>query len=593
MYKRIAVIDTGCNSKYIGKNPIFGYSIVIKNGCAKKALCYNDYIGHGTAVTCIIDQQVRNSQIVVIKIDEKYCRKHGIARWLFEALKYIYENEHFDVVNISLGYTARDDGNSVERICDKIRKKGTIIVSAFDNNGIVSYPAMFHSVIGVDSSPLLDIGKYIYVDKNVNVIASIKRWNLPTACGEYCKSYGNSFLAPEFSAKIYNWLSQGICPDEIEQILQREAWKIVDNLEEKTFGEKRTIDIRKAITYPFNKEISTLSRFEDQLNFDIIGYYDHPLLGKVGTDIGAAFQCANSHKIKSITDLNWSDDFDTVILSHVETLSQILQRNIVEQVIEACLFYHKNLFLFDEDDCFVSKAYSELVALFEEKGLWIHKPSKMTNLNLQWGGKLFNTSCPVLCVAGTDSAQGKFTLQIMLRKLLKKQNVKVSNFGTEPSSELFGFEGVYTFGYNADMPYAGWKNIIAVNHTLHQLDEIPADIIITGLQSRTIAPNAAAFKSYPIRQQEFIVGCSPDAYVLCVNTKDPFNYIKRTIKYLESVFPSKVIALCMNDVSHSSKWHSPKVLRLKYTLMLRKRVYSLSSEKSLEKLSKYIIRYYQ
>ena len=75
----------------------------------------------------------------------------------------------------------------------------------------------------------------------------------------------------------------------------------------------------------------------------------------------------------------------------------------------------------------------------------------------------------------------------------------MSNFGTEPTSELLGFEGIYTFGYNAYMPFEGWKNIIAINYALQKLERDSPDIIITGLQSRTIVPNIAAFKSYPIK----------------------------------------------------------------------------------------------
>lgn len=256
-------------------------------------------------------------------------------------------------------------------------------------------------------------------------------------------------------------------------------------------------------------------------------------------------------------------------------------------------FNELDLFLFDEDICFEKYSYAELVELFEQNGLWIHRPQKRTALDLQWGGKLYDIHCPVLCIAGTDSRQGKFTLQVTLRKFLKKRNIKVSNFGTEPSSELFGFEGVYTFGYNAYMPYEGWKNILAVNHALHQLETESPDIIITGLQSRTIVPDIAAFKSYPIKQQEFISGCSPDTYILCINMDDSLIYIRRTIKYLESVFPSKVIALCMNDIMYSKGRLSLLIIQCMYMLKFGKKVFRLSSGKSLDRLSKHIIHYYK
>ena len=592
LYNRIAVIDTGCNPNYIGRNNICGYSLIIKKGQVEKISNYADHIGHGTAVICIIDQMVSNSQIVAIKIDESYCKKKGVSKWLYAALKHIYENECFDVINISLGCYESDTVNCIEEICNKINQKGTIIVSAFDNNGIMSYPASFHSVIGIDSNPLLEVGKYIYVDEVVNIVAGSKKWNLPKICNEYSKSYGNSFVCPEFAAQIYNWLLEGIRPDKIKDILKSNAQQIVEE-HGRDIRTKNIVHIKKAITYPFSKEISVLARFEDMLDFDIYGYYDHPLLGKINTDIGKSYNCNNLHKIQSIYDLNWSDDFDTVILSHVDMLSHTLRTNIAEQFIETCLLHKKNLYLFDENDHFGKYSYIDLLKMFEKNDLWVKKPEKNHAINSQWGGKLYNTNSPILCVAGTDSSQGKFTVQVALRKFMRKQNIRVSNFGTEPSSELLGFEGIYTLGYNAYMPFEGWKNIIAIYHSLHQVENNSPDIIITGLQSRTIVPNVAAFKSYPIKQQEFITACSPDTYVLCVNVDDRWSYIKRTIKYLESVFPSKVVALCINDVSSNISSLRLIGLKIGYKLIFRKRAFCLSSEKSLYRLAKHIIHYYK
>lgn len=585
-------MDTGCNPNYKGKNNICGYSLIFNRENILKIEKYDDSVGHGTAVTCIVDQMVSGAQIVVIKIDEDYCRKNGISKWLHAALNYIYLTEEFDVINISLGCYESDIINDIEEICKKLSQRGTILVSAFDNNGIMSYPASFDCVIGVDSNPLLEAGKYVYVDDVVNIISGEKKWNLPKMCNDYSKSYGNSFLAPEFTALIYNWLMKGIRPENIKNVLMQNAKQKINEYQCSICAEDE-ISIEKAITYPFSKEISVIARFEDMLNFDIYGYYDHPLLGKINTDIGTTFCCNNSQRIRSINDLDWSENFDTVILGHVDILSQTLRINIVEQIIEGCLQHKKNLFLFDEKDYYGKYSYEELTLLFKKCKLWIKKPEKRRIIDTQWGGKLYNIGCPVLCVAGTDSSQGKFTVQIALRKYLKKQNVNVSSFGSEPSSRLLGFEGVYTFGYNAYMPFEGWKNIIAINHTLHQLAKNSPDIIITGLQSRTITPKVAAFKSYPIKQQEFITACAPDTYILCINKNDSLNYIRRTIKYLESIFPSKVIALCVNDALSPISLFKFIVLRIKFGLMFLKRTYCLSSEKSLCKLAMYVIRYYR
>lgn len=148
--------------------------------------------------------------------------------------------------------------------------------------------------------------------------------------------------------------------------------------------------------------------------------------------------------------------------------------------------------------------------------------------------------------------------------------VKKDNLRTEQGIEVF----------------SDWSREKRVSYLNRILD-------ITGLQSRTITPKVAAFKSYPIKQQEFITACAPDTYILCINKNDSLNYIRRTIKYLESIFPSKVIALCVNDALSPISLFKFIVLRIKFGLMFLKRTYCLSSEKSLCKLAMYVIRYYR
>ena len=96
---------------------------------------------------------------------------------------------------------------------------------------------------------------------------------------------------------------------------------------------------------------------------------------------------------------------------------------------------------------------------------------------------------------------------------------------------------------------------------------------------------------YSSKQQEFITACSPDTYVLCINMDDTLSYIKRTIKYLESVFPSKVIALCINDISHPICFIRLLGMRIKYRILFGKKIFRISSEKELNKLAKFVIYY--
>lgn len=52
---------------------------------------------------------------------------------------------------------------------------------------------------------------------------------------------------------------------------------------------------------------------------------------------------------------------------------------------------------------------------------------------------LYRISTPVLAVCGTSSKQGKFTLQLELRKRFCEMGYKVGQIGTEPNSLLLGW----------------------------------------------------------------------------------------------------------------------------------------------------------
>lgn len=53
-------------------------------------------------------------------------------------------------------------------------------------------------------------------------------------------------------------------------------------------------------------------------------------------------------------------------------------------------------------------------------------------------GKLYLVNKPVICVAGTSSSQGKFSLQLSLREKFISAGYRIGQLGTEPTSLLFG-----------------------------------------------------------------------------------------------------------------------------------------------------------
>lgn len=55
-------------------------------------------------------------------------------------------------------------------------------------------------------------------------------------------------------------------------------------------------------------------------------------------------------------------------------------------------------------------------------------------------------------------------------------------------------------------------------------------------------------------QYDFLMGTQPEAIILTINPFDEFDYIKRTIMFLEAAADSKVIAIVIYPVSITDDW---------------------------------------
>ena len=126
-----------------------------------------DKIGHGTAILSILQHgSSPDIKYYIVKIfdDELTCD----AQVLVYALNYIYDNIKCDLINLSLGITGYNHKRELFEVCDKLYKKGIVLVSAFDNDGSVSFPAAFPFVIGVDNNSICK-NRDEYLAKSVKV----------------------------------------------------------------------------------------------------------------------------------------------------------------------------------------------------------------------------------------------------------------------------------------------------------------------------------------------------------------------------------------------------------------------------------------
>lgn len=504
---------------------------------------YGDTIGHGTAIVDILMRIVPDANMYCLKMFDDDL-SISIEKFIY-SLYFILNHIDCDILHISSGITCLESYDEFYNVCKLISEKGIIIVSAFDNDGSISYPAAFPFVIGVDKSdnPNLKISEYEWVDNTViNIRASNSfhrvRWCTPPNTIVRGTSFSSAYISG-YVAKIISFGLSDI--KDIKEYL-RSSSKFVfpsSHVENKRNISGNIKNINKAIVFPFNKEIHSIARFVDTLPFELTGFYDVKYNGKIGRTISSILQCEVDHKIMNYEIINWDDNFDTVILGHCKELSKIINFDLLSYMIEMCKKHHKKVYTFDDISSYISTLDEEYQDLFMFP--YISEEHLIKNRF----GKMRRISKPVLGIWGTSSRQGKFTLQLILRKKFMGSGYRVGQIGTEPSSLLFGFDEVYPMGYNSSVYLQQFDSIQYLNEKMWEIEAGNPDIIIVGSQSGSVPYDTGNILQYPVKQIDFILGTQPDAFVLCVNQFDDINYIIRSIKFLEGITTGKVIALVL------------------------------------------------
>lgn len=555
MNKRIVVIDTGIDVNH----PIFENCNILKKAAVIKGINNNSYemsedfdncedsIGHGTAVMGILCRECpTNVEFIVIKIFES--DEQTSVEMLVYALNYILLNISCDIINISLGTNIYN--MDLEIVCKRIRERGTIIVSAYSNDGCISYPAAFESVIGVDiSSKCKTKDDYIYLcNSPVNILAMGGNHRLAWRDSKYTIRQGASFTAPYITALIFKILQDNATPGEVMHKLKDNAIRVLDKESKENISTEFVWNSsRRIAAFPYNKEIHSIVNFSEMLNGILVDIYDNKYFRNFGKTV-RNFEGSNEYKIKNIENINWQS-FDMLVIGHINEIEQALNQNVKKQLLEGCLLNRKDVFCFD--DVGIS---DENFQKFNKAGLRLMVPNKNT-IKGNKGGRLYMIKSPVVGIMGTSNQQCKFTLQLLLRKKLIEIGYNVGQLGTEPTSLLFGMDSTIHFGYYGTVNREGASFVEYVNEELHKIDKKNKDIIIIGNQAGTIPRFAYNIAHLRIPELEFLVASNPDCVVLCVNIYDDITFIERSILTIENIIDTKVVAIAISPMEYKSDWY--------------------------------------
>ncbi len=518
---------------------------------------FKDDVGHGTAVYNIIKLHNADARCFHVKIFDKYnnCINENV---LLHALKYIYENIECKLINMSLGITVSLQRTELYEICQRLTEKGVVLVSAFDNLEVISYPAAFDNVIGVaSSSDCTRITDVIFINHHiVNVCGKGGLQRVKWITPKYIFTQGNSYAC----AHITGILSKSSCNNTGEALLY------LENIAKKKYARKNDVkqsyvpyipEGSKAALFPFNKEMHSLVRFSHLLRVNIVDIYDVRQSARVNASSNSLLGITNSsaYTIKNIENINW-DSFDILILGHTDELTRMLgNAELVEQIILQAYYNGKYIYSFDNISDIIERHSLSLKQVYYPKTL-------EENIDRMPLGMLYRPWVPMLGVFGTTSKQGKFTLQLILREKLLRDGYCVGQIGTEPSAYLYGMDLCFHFGYHSTANIYRQNMVCYLNSEINNISQKGADIIISGCQSGSVTYDFGNVNYYTFSQSEFLLGTLPDAIVLCVNTYDETDYIKRTIQYLESCVDCKVIAIVVYPMGYNDRLGRSSLVRL-------------------------------
>lgn len=594
---KVVIVDSGINRthKVFEKSGVNICSLQYESGRITFSDEDNDSFGHGTAVAGIISCSNPNIDITMIGI-------HGLEEGVNEntliwVLNYIYETLDADIVNLSLGLNICENYKELYNSCKAITDKGTIIISAFDNFGSVSYPAAFDNVIGVTTGTFINrVDDFEFIeDEIVNIAAkgSIQRvaWSHP----EYIMMGGNSFACAHVTSQVVKFLRSGA--QGYSDVLERFKKTAIKKHESNAFKvhSKKMFEITKAAIFPFNKEMHSLIRYSNLLSFEISAVYDTKYSATVGATTSHLMKddSVKDILIRNINDIEW-DIFDTLILGHTNELSALISKyDLKNNLIEEALNKNKKVYSFDEIRRYLDNDNVYFPFVNDE------------NIPPNRYGMLYRISRPVVGVFGTSSRQGKFTLQLKLRQLLIESGYDVGQVGTEPSALLYGMDDVFPMGYNSSVHIKEFDTVKYLNYIINDLCVKEKDLILVGSQSGTITYDTGNIVQYNIPQYNFLIGTQPDVVILCVNPYDETEYINRTINFIESgVNGCKVIAIVVFPMDIGDNWlgvyGSKKPLSEQKYIQIREKlfdnfnipVFKLGEEKDMEELVENILNYF-
>ena len=565
---RVAVVDSGIVVDHPRIGPVAGgVSLTIgPDGSVVYGDDYADCTGHGTACAGIIRRKAPEAALYSIRVFDETLSTEG--RLLIAAVEWAIA-QSMDLVHLSLGTTDVAFRDAFVTVCRKATQRGIILVSAEHNEGRDSYPALLPEVIGVGAGNVR--GMYDYHYRPGADIECIARGNPQRVCWREPPEImlgGTSFAAPHVTGLIALILqaNSGASLNEVRAILKNHALpepeagqrsqpipssRTSTNTDGGLTFRKATDGfswIRRAALYPYNKEMHALVRARDCVGFKIVGVADPVGKGLVGKDAAHVIGLSASG-LRVAPRLSAAlKGADTLILGYVDELSRIRKRDYLRECVKTALDHDVHVFSLL---ALGRERYGDLHEVAETRGLRLYYPELTAGeaqKTLDEASSFPQVDVPVLAVVGTSSQQGKFTLQLALRRRFLELGYRVGQVGTEHHAELFGMDCAFPMGYASSIRIPIDWYVPFLDAKMREISHLKKPhLLLVGTQSGTVPYDVNEPQNQTLPTIAFLMGAKPDACLLVVNSVDADDYIRDTIDGIRALCQAPTLLLAIPD----------------------------------------------
>lgn len=207
---QIAIIDDGVYEGYYPIPAVINHLQVRIDDALTQEIITEPYASHGTKCAAIIYNLCKGCDVISIKILDKKGR--GFVDQLIIALMWCYE-QNVKLIQMSLGSANYHDYYKINPVIFKLISKDILIVAAYHNMNIPSYPAHLPGVFGVrhDRYQLLPDGAFLLDyesglrEENSLVAHYSKQLKDNSTITQYTEG-ANSFAASVITAQIIQYL---------------------------------------------------------------------------------------------------------------------------------------------------------------------------------------------------------------------------------------------------------------------------------------------------------------------------------------------------------------------------------------------------